>query len=213
VQQFKYEAISAEDFDQQKALYTPFTDSVRDLLDAAIRTEVDAEEIRRAQAEIEAITARLRTAQLDGPYGVRYSVDGRGQAWGNPVIGVRNAVAPPLQITAEPDGLVWAQFELGAAYEGPPGHVHGGISALIMDHILGEAASVGMTKPNFTGTITCRYLRGTPLGPLRAEGIIERVEGVKTYACGAISDAEGNTVEAHGVFIRPAWAREDIAAS
>ena len=58
MQQFKYEAISAEDFDRQKALYTPFTDAVRDLLDATIRTEGGAEEIRRAQSEIEAITAR-----------------------------------------------------------------------------------------------------------------------------------------------------------
>jgi acyl-coenzyme A thioesterase PaaI-like protein len=208
VQQFRYESISAEEFDRQKALYTPFTQSVRDLVDAAIRTEADDDEIRAAQQAIEAITARLRARQLDGPYGVRYSVDGRGQAWGNPVIGVRNAMAPPLLITSEPNGLCWAEFELGAAYEGPPGHVHGGVSALILDHILGEAASFGMTKPNFTGTISCRYVRGTPLGPLRAEGIIDRVDGVKTYARGAISDADGNTVEAEGVFIRPVWARD-----
>ncbi len=78
----------------------------------------------------------------------------------------------------------------------------------MLDHILGEAASAGMMKPNFTGTITCRYLRGTPLGALRAEAFIERVEGVKTFARGFISDAGGHTVEADGVFITPAWARQ-----
>ncbi len=41
----------------------------------------------------------------------------------------------------------------------------------------GEAASDGLTKPLFTGTITLRYLRGTPLGPLRAEAAIERTDG------------------------------------
>jgi acyl-coenzyme A thioesterase PaaI-like protein len=86
--------------------------------------------------------------------------------------------------------------------------VHGGVSALVLDHILGEAASAGMTKPNFTGTISCRYLRGTPLGALRAEAYIDRVEGVKTFARGFISDADGHTVEAEGVFIRPVWARD-----
>ena len=63
-------------------------------------------------------------------------------------------------------------------------------------------------QPKFTGTITLRYLRGTPLGPLRAEAFIERAEGVKTFARGYLSDADGTTVEAEGVFIRPAWARD-----
>jgi hypothetical protein len=207
-QQFTHEAIDADEFDRQKALYAPFTQSVRELLDAAIRTQVDDDAIREAKAAIDAVTAKLRAKQLDGPFGVRYAVDGRGQAWGNPVIGVRNAMAPPLVIHTDPDLRCWSEFELGAAYEGPPGHVHGGVSALVLDHLLGEAASAGMTKPNFTGTITLKYLRGTPLGSLRAEAYIERVEGVKTFARGFISDTEGRTVEAHGVFIRPVWARE-----
>ena len=108
----------------------------------------------------------------------------------------------------EAEGACWAEFTLGAAYEGPPGLVHGGICALVLDHILGEAASDGLTKPLFTGTITLRYLRGTPLGPLRAEAFIERTEGIKTYARGYLSDADGRTVEADGVFIAPAWARD-----
>ena len=90
--------------------------------------------------------------------------------------------------------------------------MHGGICALVLDHILGEAASDGLTQPKFTGTITLRYLRGTPLGPLRAEAFIDRIEGVKTFARGYLSDADGATVEAEGVFIQPAWAetRDDV---
>ena len=206
--QFTHAAIDGVELERQKALYAPFTQSVRELLDAAIRTQVDDDAIREAQSAIEAVTERLRAEQSDGPFGVRYTVDGRGQAWGNPVIGVRNAMAPPLVIHTDPDLRCWSEFELGAAYEGPPGHVHGGVSALILDHILGEAASAGMTKPNFTGTISCRYLRGTPLGALRAEAYVDRVDGVKTFARGSISDAEGCTVEAEGVFIRPVWARD-----
>jgi acyl-coenzyme A thioesterase PaaI-like protein len=86
--------------------------------------------------------------------------------------------------------------------------VHGGICALVLDHLLGEAASEGLTQPKFTGTISLRYLRGTPLGPLRAEAFVERTEGVKTFARGYLKDANGPTVEAEGVFIMPAWARD-----
>jgi hypothetical protein len=38
--------------------------------------------------------------------------------------------------------------------------------------------------------------------------VIERIDGVKTYARGYLSDADGRTVEADGVFIQPAWARD-----
>jgi len=113
-----------------------------------------------------------------------------------------------MVIHHEHDHRCWSEFSLSGAYEGPPGWVHGGICALVLDHILGEAASDGLTQPKFTGTITLRYLRGTPLGPLRAEAFIERTEGVKTFARGYLSDADGTTVEAEGVFIRPAWARD-----
>ncbi len=79
--------------------------------------------------------------------------------------------------------------------------MHGGISALVLDHVLGEAASDGVT-PRFTGTIT-------RLGLLHAEARIDRTEGVKTYVVGHLSDDEGVTVEAEGVFIKPKWARNE----
>jgi acyl-coenzyme A thioesterase PaaI-like protein len=77
----------------------------------------------------------------------------------------------------------------------------------VLDHVLGEAASEGLTKPLFTGTITIRYVRGTPLGRLRAEAAVERTEGFKSFVSGHLSDDEGITAEAEGIFITPAWAR------
>ena len=85
--------------------------------------------------------------------------------------------------------------------------MHGGVSALILDHILGEAASPDR-KPRFTGSITVRYLRATPLGALHVEAVSTRTDGVKTYCTGHIADAEGITVEAEGVFITPRWLRD-----
>ena len=136
------------------SIYEPLTESVRALIDATIRTEVGAETVAAAKAEIDAATARLRTEQLDGSYGVRFTTDGDQMPWGNVVIGVRNPVAPPLVIE-QSDGGVFTDFHLGAAYEGPPGHVHGGVAALVLDHVLGAAAS-SQEKPRLTGTITLR---------------------------------------------------------
>jgi acyl-coenzyme A thioesterase PaaI-like protein len=126
--------------------------------------------------------------------------------WGNPVIGMRNPIAPPLVLERTPDGVVYADFHLGAAFEGPPGHVHGGVSALVLDHVLGESAS-SAEHPRLTGTISLRYLRTTPLGDLHAEARIVRTDGIKTFAVGHLADADGVTVEAEGVFITPKWAR------
>ncbi len=96
---FTHEAIDSDEFDRQQAIYEPFTAAVRDLLDATIRTEVDDPEvIADAQRAIEAVTARLRTKQIDGSYGVRIAPDGRSRPWGNPVVGLRNAIAPPLKV-------------------------------------------------------------------------------------------------------------------
>jgi hypothetical protein len=202
-----YEVISAEEHDRLMAVYGPLTDAVRDLIDATIRTEADEDAIQEARREIEAATETLRSRQLDEPQGVRYVVDGRPLAWGNAVIGLRNPISPPLAI--HHDGTrCWSEFDLGAAYEGPPGLVHGGVCALVLDHMLGEAASEGLTKPLFTGTISVKYLRGTPLGRLYAEAVIERAEEVKTFVRGHLRDSQGITVEAEGIFIRPAWARE-----
>ena len=200
------ENLTAEEVAQLRATYEPLTQSVRELVDATIRTEVDADVVADAKAAIDAATARLRTRQLDGAFGVRFGVDGDQMPWGNAVIGMRNPTAPPLVIHKDSTGRVFTEFHLGAAYEGPPGHVHGGVAALILDHVLGEAAS-SAERPRLTGTITLRYLRTTRLGPLRAEARIDRTEGVKTFAVGHLADDEGVTVQAEGVFIQPRWAR------
>jgi acyl-coenzyme A thioesterase PaaI-like protein len=202
--------LSREEVEAERALYGPFTESLRGLVDAAIRTTVPEDELRRAHAEIEAITERLRSAPMRTTYGVDLRTDGRGRAWGNAVVGLRNAVAPPLSIVQEGRG-VRSSFTLGAAYEGPPGSVHGGVLALVLDQMLGEAAGAG-GKPGMTATLTLSYRKRTALGDLTSEAWIERSEGIKTWACGEIRDADGVTVEAEGLFILPKWAREAMAS-
>ncbi|HVQ98762.1 MAG TPA: PaaI family thioesterase [Mycobacterium sp.] len=199
--------MTAEDVERQRAIHEPLAQSVRELIDATVRTDVDEAAVAAAKAEIDSATARLRSSQLDGTFGVRYLDTGERMAWGNAVIGLRNPIAPPLVVNHDPSGRAWCDFDLGAAYEGPPGHVHGGVVALILDHLLGETASDGI-NPRLTGTITLRYVRATRLGRLHVEAKTTRVDGVKTFAAGHLADEQGVTVEAEGVFILPRWARE-----
>jgi acyl-coenzyme A thioesterase PaaI-like protein len=205
---FGFDVISEDEYQRQRALYGPLTESLRKLIDAALHTEADERTVSDAKDRIEALTELLDSERRTATTARRHETTGRPLAWANPAVGLRNAIAPPMVIHHEDDGRCWSEFTLSGAYEGPPGWVHGGICALVLDHLLGEAASDGLTTPRFTGTISLRYLRGTPLGPLRAEAAVERQEGVKTYAKGYLIDADGVTVEAEGVFIRPAWARD-----
>ncbi|ORA16221.1 PaaI family thioesterase [Mycobacterium asiaticum] len=184
-------------------VYETLAASVRRLIDATIRTEVDHDVIADATARIDSVTAQLSAELMPGTFGQRDVDDGQGIASGNVVIGVRNPSAPPLVVHHEDDGSVWTEFNLGAAFEGPVGHVHGGVSALILDHVLGATAH-RPGKPAYTGTLTLRYHKPTPLRqPLRADAWVDRIEGVKTFAAGQISGPAGVMVSAEGIFIHP----------
>jgi hypothetical protein len=189
------------DYSQLESLYGPLAESIRQLVDVSIRTEADPMTVAAVKDKIDSAAAELGASAQLGTFGVQLTPDGRTIAWGNAVVGLRNPVAPPLVLHHEPDGLVWSEFVLGAPYEGPPEHVHGGVSALILDHVLGATAHRA-GRPAYTGTLTLRYRRRTALGrQLRAQAHIERTEGVKTFAVGHLADEEGVTVEAEGVFI------------
>lgn len=208
---------TAAEFAAREKVLEPLADTVRDLVDAVVRSQVPDEELDAVRQDLEGLVARLRAQQLPGPHGVRFDADGGHHTYGNPVVGKANAIATPLRVHREPDHSVWAETTLGAAYEGPPGLVHGGVSALLLDQMLGEAASAG-GRPGMTGTLSLRYRKGTRLGPVRIEAKAEEVRGIKTIVRGRIiavqADAEADSgrtdvcVEAEGLFILPRWARD-----
>jgi len=205
---FAFDVISAQEYARQRASYEPLTDAVRRLIDVGIHTAVDEATVQQALGHLAAATELLEREQRSATSTLRHADTGRPLAWANPAVGLRNAIAPPMVIEHDEDGRCFSEFTLGPAYEGPPGWVHGGICALVLDHILGEVASEGLTQPKFAGTISLRYLRGTHLGRVRAEAFVERSEEIKTFARGYLMDDDGVTVEAEGVFIMPAWARD-----
>jgi acyl-coenzyme A thioesterase PaaI-like protein len=195
--------LTPEEVRRGEETFGPLTQSVRALIDVAIRSQADASDVHRARALIDEATALLSTRLDPEPFGVRATTEGRTLPWGNVLIGMRNAIAPPLQVKRDANRCATAELTLGAPYEGPPGLVHGGVCAMLLDHVLSATAHrPGSTA--FTGTLTLRYVAPTPLGRLRVEAWVDREENGKTFAAGHILDADGTvTVRAEGVFIRP----------
>jgi acyl-coenzyme A thioesterase PaaI-like protein len=147
-------------------------------------------------------TEILRSEQRHGSWGLPYNAEPRAWPWGNPVIGLRNPFAPPLEIEHSDEGAAVAHFRFTAVHEGQPGMAHGGASAMILDQVMGEVASE-RAKLMMTGTLTFTYRRPTPLGDLTVRAWVERSEGRKRWVKGELIGPEGVTVEAEGVFIEP----------
>jgi acyl-coenzyme A thioesterase PaaI-like protein len=91
---------------------------------------------------------------------------------------------------------------LGAAFEGGPGLVHGGILSLMFDHAMGTAVFVACHAA-MTVSLEVRYRAPTPLEtPLRVAAWVDRREGRKVFV-GAEASVDGTvTATAEGVFLR-----------
>jgi len=154
---------------------------------------VDDEELGQAADAVEALNARLREAAIEG----RVAFDAR-----SPVGGVMNPVAPPSRMWVQGDH-VEARVTFSLVYEGPPGHVHGGYVAGLLDEVLGRGQML-LGGGGMTGELTVRYRRPTPCNvELRATAWIEGREGRKVIVHGGLWHGDVLLAEAEGLFITP----------
>lgn|GEM_PF-166826 len=92
----------------------------------------------------------------------------------------------------------------GWAFEGPPGHVHGGWVAGILDHFMG-IAHMRSGHPGMTGSLDIRYHRPTPLNvELELRATHEAVSERRTKVIAEVRHAGKVTASAVAMFIRPA---------
>jgi acyl-coenzyme A thioesterase PaaI-like protein len=122
----------------------------------------------------------------------------------SPLSGRSNPLAPPMetQLVEEPDGgyHIAGTVTFGAAYEGPPGHCHGGLVAAMFDELLGFA----QLSAGFTGTLTVRYRKPTPLHKaLTLKAWPDRIDGRKRIIKGTCHLGDTLLSEAEGLFIAP----------
>lgn len=201
---FEASDLTDAEVDEIEARFVPVADDLRRLGTLAIGSEVGDDEVAQAREHLAAAADLLGRKSRETPSGVQYNVTGRSWQWGNAVIGRRNPVAPPMTVERHPDGSTSAGLHLGHGYEGPPGMVHGGVSALLLDHLMGVTAS-SMQKLTMTGTLKLRYTRPLPLGDVWLAGRITGDTGRKVTVTAEIGGADGASVEAEGLFIVPSW--------
>lgn len=119
----------------------------------------------------------------------------------DPVSGVENAIALPLVLEFGADRTVCAEFEFGLPYQGPNAFVHGGISAMVLDHVLSAAVLPG-DVPVVTAQLTIRYHRPIPLFvPVTMVARETDRDGRKVWATGELAVDGKVAVSAEGLFI------------
>lgn len=125
----------------------------------------------------------------------------------DPVGGLSNPIAPQLRWLAQSADGVEGQIRLGEHYQGPPGRVHGGVIAWILDALLSRAMHAAL-KIGVTGTLNIRYMASTPIETeLRCTARIARMEGRKMFIEGAIFNGDQQTVQAEGIFLQPDFSK------
>ena len=179
-------------------------DAVRRVIDQVVRTSAPPEVLAEAAAAVEAAATVLEPVSppwsASVPAAPLSDLEPHLYFPFSPMVGWYSPLAPPLECEIRDGGIV-AHATLGAAYEGPPGCVHGGIIAGLFDEVLGIAnitAGVGA----MTGTLTIRYRSPTPLySELRLVGRTDRIDGRKVFTRGTLHAGDRLCVEAEGIFI------------
>jgi acyl-coenzyme A thioesterase PaaI-like protein len=140
--------------------------ATRAFADAVALTAVDRTTLDEVTGALEMMTQRLRVATEDDAYSglvmkpVDYSVPELSMPL-NPIVGRCNPSRPEVQLRFV-DGEAVGTATFTRRFVGPPGHLHGGISAMLADQLVAAAASALGVK-TVTKSVTVRFLRPVPL--------------------------------------------------
>ena len=114
-----------------------------------------------------------------------------------------------LEFLLADNGRVVCLANISDTYEGPPGYVHGGIIATLLDETMSKAVrSHGLVA--MTRHMEVDYQRPVKsASPIRLEGLVTRSEGRKHWVEAKIMDAEGAVLaQGKGLFIEVQPRRE-----
>ena len=211
-----------QDLDPRRLASWEVGDVLREIIDRLVDTRAGTEDLVEVTTELEAVAARLRqfdhgrrydsyaeaaNASVEPPSPETGDDDERatppsGHVDFSPLLGRANPLAPPMEFFLEEDGpKVCANVTFGHAYEGPPGHVHGGLVAAALDELLGATQALS-GSPGMTAQLDVAYRAPTPLHvPLRFESTLDDVVGRKIYTSGRVYNGDTLCAEATGLFI------------
>ncbi|KAM4735133.1 acyl-coenzyme A thioesterase THEM4 isoform 3-T4 [Anableps anableps] len=94
-------------------------------------------------------------------------------------------------------------FQAGHLLEGPPGHVHGGAIATMIDTVTGTHASL-LSAPVMTANLNINYRSPIPLGStVLIESILDKEEGKKMFISCRVTSTDGSKLhtEATALFL------------
>jgi acyl-coenzyme A thioesterase PaaI-like protein len=180
------------------------SEAVRGVLHRLVQTSAPVPLIAEAADRIEEVVALLAEHSTASIYEGFAESANAGEPFGffdhSPMLGRANPLAPPIELRLE-DGRMIGRATFGAAYEGPPGCVHGGYVAAAFDEVLGSTQSLS-GAPGMTGRLTVHYRSPTPLHTeLRFEGELVSVTGRKILTKGELFAGDVLCAEAEGLFI------------
>ncbi|MFF8392045.1 PaaI family thioesterase [Streptomyces sp. NPDC016172] len=197
---------AAEDLEHQREAIAALGHQLRLLVDATVRTAASPATLDRLAGGVRALTEQLtghRRQPADIPEVDEFP---GGIRMYSPVTGPGSPLAPPMRVTPM-DGGVMGRCLLGIAHEGPPGYGHGGVSAMLLDELMGWACAAA-GSPGMTISLQMRYHGPVPLeAPLRVNAQVTGTDGRKVFVEGSIATEEAPStilVQADGVFVTPA---------
>jgi acyl-coenzyme A thioesterase PaaI-like protein len=98
-------------------------------------------------------------------------------------------------------GVLYAKAYFGRETQGPPGHVHGGAMAAVLDEAMGGVCWMNGHRA-VAAKISVSFLEMLKLATeTTVESRIERVEGRKVYLRATLRDGERRVAESDGLFI------------
>ena len=179
-------------------------DAIRGVLHAMVQTSAPIEVIEAVADDVEQAAERFGGYTSKSMYEGFAEAANAGEPFGffdhSPMLGQANPLAPPIRLWLDGD-RIRGTATFGAAYEGPPGCVHGGLVAAAFDELLGLVQMLG-GNPGMTGRLTIHYRSPTPLNTeLTLRGRIHRTDGRKTICTGEIHAGDRLCAEAEALFV------------
>jgi len=181
--------------------------AVRRLGHALVGRQAPTEFIDEAATTVDALAARLeqgavRQRAIESFGGAAWAQDAEdGQVVGSyddrPFSGRSSPWGLDLEVHRHGSEIV-GLLTLDSAHEGAPGRSHGGIIAALFDDVFGFVLGI-LQQPAFTGELTVRYVRPTPLHrPLVCRGRLAERDGRKIWIAGELVDEDAGEVVATG---------------
>ncbi len=140
--------------------------ATRALADAVATTALDRAALDEVSDAVEQLTRRLAAETEKDAYSglIVLPVDHSKPETVmplNPIIGHCSPVRPDVELRCA-DGEVRGTATFTRRFVGPPGHAHGGISAMLADQLT-AVAPLAVGVATVTKSLTLRYLRALPL--------------------------------------------------